>query len=277
MAGLFGSILPGAAGAYGYNELQNSVESQRADTAAGIDNLQTGLDSRTEFQPWSVTSNLGSVSGGPEGQTTMNLSPEQQAMQDNLFNIGGGQLLASAQDPRAREQEVFQRMMSAFQPQQDRQAAEMRERLERTGRSGIRTERYGGSPEELAMAKAQIEGQNTAMLNAMGFADQEANSQATRGANAINQGYLPQQNMQAQAGIGTNLLQLEQQRQADAGSMFTQLGLGGITADTNFSNVEGNAFGNMITAMMPLLQGAGNSVDGALPGLWNTLKSNFFS
>ena len=47
-------------------------------------------------------------------------------------------------------------------------------------------------------------------------------------------------------------------------NMYTQLGLGGLTADTNYANVKGNAFGNMISAMMPLAQSAGNSAQGWL-------------
>lgn len=272
--GLFGSVLPGIAGAYGYDTLLDNLDTQREATAQGITDLQSGIDSRTEFQPWSVTSNLGSVTGGPNGTTDMQLSTAQERLQRDLFSQGRGQMQAASQDPTGREQEVYDRMMAAFQPGQDRRAAEMRERLERTGRSGIRSERYGGSPEELAMAKAQQEGQNAAMLNAMGFAQDELNSQFQRGTGMLNQAYLPQQNLQKQAGIGTNLKQLDQQRQLENAGMFAQLGLGGMTADTNFSNIEGNAFGNMITAMMPLLQGAGTSIDqaGGLGGLWDIIS-----
>jgi hypothetical protein len=43
--------------------------------------------------------------------------------------------------------------------------------------------------------------------------------------------------------------------------MMAQLGLGGLTADTNYSNIKSNAFGNMITAAMPLAKSVGTGLD----------------
>jgi hypothetical protein len=74
-------------------------------------------------------------------------------------------------------------------------------------------------------------------------------------------GYQPQQQLLQQAGMGLNNQQLAQQAQMNNANLWAQLGLGGITADTNMANVQGNAFGNMMMSMMPILQGGGSALD----------------
>jgi len=259
-----GDIAGGATNLYGYNELLKSLSDDRDAVSGAVAGMQNELDSRTQFKPWSVTSNLGSVGQMSDGRTAMNLSPEQRALQEGLFFGASGQLANAVQNPATREKEVYDRMMAAWQPGQDRQAAEMRERLARQGRSGIRSERYGGSPEELAMAKAQQEGQQTAMLKAMGFTQDELNNQFERGQGLLSSAYLPQKNLQAQAGIGTNLKQLQDAMQIENAGMFAQLGLGGIGTDLNYSNLEGQAFGDMIAGGSNVAQGAGDWISDAL-------------
>ena len=67
----------------------------------------------------------------------------------------------------AREQQVFDRIRAAQRPEEERQRLELEERLATQGRLGVRTNLYGGTPEQLALSKAQSEAQNMAMLQAM--------------------------------------------------------------------------------------------------------------
>jgi hypothetical protein len=79
-------------------------------------------------------------------------------------------------------------------------------------------------------------------------------------------GYQPQQQLLQQAGMGLNNQQLAQQAQMNNANLWAQLGLGGITADTNMANVQGNAFGNMMMSMMPILAGGGSALDDLFAG-----------
>jgi hypothetical protein len=115
------------------------------------------------FQPFTVTGPGGSqVRTTADGSTSYALSPEQQAMQQQLF--GGAQsMFQGAMGPTAdREAAIYDRMRAAQMPEEARQRAALEERLAAQGRLGVRTNQFGGTPEQLAMAKAQAEAQNTA-------------------------------------------------------------------------------------------------------------------
>ncbi len=137
------------------------------------------------------------------GQMTyqMGLSPQEQAMQQTLFG-GAGQLAtqaaapydpryeqlaeqayggvsglmsqaqqaamdAGAMDRAAREEQVYGQLRALQSPEEERRQLELEQRMAAQGRSGVRTAQFGGTPEQLAMAKAQAEAQNQASLMAM--------------------------------------------------------------------------------------------------------------
>jgi hypothetical protein len=106
----------------------------------------------------------------------------QQRAADQAFNVGGsfmGQALAPTQ---GREQEIFGRIRAMQTPEEERQRLALEERLFNQGRLGVRTAMFGGTPEQLALAKAQEEAQDRAALAAMQQAQQEQRQQAAIGA-----------------------------------------------------------------------------------------------
>ena len=82
----------------------------------------------------------------------------------------------------AREQDVFNRIRAMQTPEEQRQRLALEERLANQGRLGVRTNMFGGTPEQFALAKAQEEAQNQAALMAMQQAQQEQRQQAAIGA-----------------------------------------------------------------------------------------------
>ena len=117
----------------------------------------------------------------PTAQTTtgglevgMTLSPQEQAMQQQLFGGAGG-FFGQAQMPTAaREQAIFERMRAAQRPEEERQRLALEERLAAQGRLGTSSAAYGGAtPEMLAMATAQEEARTRSMLGAMQQAQAE--------------------------------------------------------------------------------------------------------
>jgi hypothetical protein len=66
-----------------------------------------------------------------------------------------------------REQEIFDRIRATQMPDEERQRLMLEERLANQGRLGVQTNLFGGTPEQLALSRAQAEASNTAMLQAM--------------------------------------------------------------------------------------------------------------
>ena len=163
-----------------------------------VPGLADKLSGMLEFQPYTVTSATGGrfgMSQDPEtGQMSYNLatSPEEQAFQQQAMK-DAEMYFGQARTPIAqREQQVYDRMLTAMSPEQERQRLALEQRMASQGRLGVSTAQFGGTPEQLAMAKAQSEAQNQAMLNAMQFAGQEQQRQSQLGTGMLAAGYVPQ-------------------------------------------------------------------------------------
>ena len=170
------------------------------------------------------------------GQQAFGIDPTRAASQQ-AFGLGT-QFMGEAGMPTAdREQAIFERMRAAQRPEEERQRLATEERLAAQGRLGLRTAQYGGAPEQFALAQAQEESRNRAMLGAMQQAQAEQRQQAGLGAQYAGLGTSlagQQQGLQAaqqaralqalQAGQGlmSGRLGLEQQAQ--------QLGMGALGA-----------------------------------------------
>ena len=68
--------------------------------------------------------------------------------------------------PEDRQADIYSSIRATQRPEEERQRLALEERLLSQGRLGISTDAYGGTPEQLAMAKAQAEAGNTASLMA---------------------------------------------------------------------------------------------------------------
>ena len=196
----------GATGERAFSEF--SAEGGLADKLSGM----------LEFQPYTVTSATGGqfgMSQDPEtGQMSYNLatSPEEQAFQQQAMK-DAEMYFGQARTPIAqREQQVYDRMLTAMSPEQERQRLALEQRMASQGRLGVSTAQFGGTPEQLAMAKAQSEAQNQAMLNAMQFAGQEQQRQSQLGTGMLAAGYVPQ--AQLLNALQPGMTTAERQRQA---------------------------------------------------------------
>jgi hypothetical protein len=103
-------------------------------------------------------------------------------------------------------------MMDSINPQRERERLALEERLQGQGRLGVQTSMFGGTPEGLAMAKAQEEAYSQNMLGAMTFAGQEQLRQAQLGAGMLSAGYIPQ--AQLLGALQPGMTAAEQQRQS---------------------------------------------------------------
>jgi len=115
------------------------------------------------------------------GQTPYGLGNIQQASQQ-AYGLGSDFMSQAGMDTASRERDVFNRIREAQRPEEERQALALEERLANQGRLGVRSNLFGGTPEQLAMSQAQTEAQNRAALMAMQQAQQEQAQQAGLGA-----------------------------------------------------------------------------------------------
>lgn len=118
---------------------------------------------------------------GMIGQPVFGVDPTRAAS-TQAFGLGGQFMDQAGMSTADREAAIYERMRAAQRPGEERQALGLEERLAAQGRLGVRTAQYGGTPEQLAMAQAQEEAKNQAMLGAMGQARAEQAQQAALGA-----------------------------------------------------------------------------------------------
>jgi len=111
----------------------------------------------------------------------------------------------------AREEDIYGRIRAMQTPEEQRQSMALEERLAAQGRLGVRTNQYGGTPEQLALEKAREEAQNQASLMAMQQAQQEQLQQANLGTNFATLGNQMAQGSQGLLGGQLGLSQTAQQ------------------------------------------------------------------
>lgn len=152
--------------------LQSALESQALSRFTGP-NVGLGLDAAGQ--------QLLGMGQQQLGMSPFGLAGQQQAAQQ-AFGLGG-QFMGQAGMPMAgREQDVYDRIRATQLGEEERQRLQLEERLFNQGRGGVRTAMFGGTPEQMALAKAQEEAQNQASLMAMQQAQQEQQQQAAMGA-----------------------------------------------------------------------------------------------
>jgi hypothetical protein len=77
----------------------------------------------------------------------------------NLFGQVG-------QDPAAQQAAIYEQIRATQMPEEERQRLAMQENLFASGRGGLQTAQYGGSPEQFAYEKARQEAMAGASLGA---------------------------------------------------------------------------------------------------------------
>jgi len=222
----------------------------------------------------------------------MTLSPQEQALQQQLLSGAGGFFGQAVQPTQAREQAIFERMRAAQRPEEERQRLALEERLAGQGRLGVSSAAYGGAtPEMLAMATAQEEARNRSMLGAMQQAQAEQMQQAGLGQQFLGAGYIPQSQLLAAAQPGIQQQQLAQQAQQFGTGLFGETMMSGLEArllaEQARANLLGGVGSNILAGMFtPQVNKAGDvisagggldvgsiieGVGSGLGGLFNTI------
>jgi hypothetical protein len=243
----------------GYSEL-GDIGERAFSEFAGEDGLAQELRGMLEFQPYTVTSATGGQFGMTRdpntGQMTyqMATSPEEQAFQQQQLERAGMFFGQAATPVDQREQDVYQRMRTAMSPEEERQRLALEQRMAAQGRMGVQTAQFGGTPEQLALAKAQEEARNTAMLNAMQFAGQEQQRQAQLGSGMLASGYVPQAQLLSALQPGMTAAERQRQSLSEQAGVYGQTyasGLQGLLSSAlGQANIAGGVGGNITSAAL---------------------------
>lgn len=221
------------------------------------------------FKPFTVTDAFGgTINTGPDGSTTYSLGAQQKALQDMLQGGASNFFQQAQMDPALREQAVFDRMMTAMSPSQERERLDLENRLAAQGRLGVQTNQFGGTPEALTLAKAQEEARNAAMLSAMQQAQAEQMQQANLGQQFMQQSYAPQAAMLSAMSPALNVASMADVARRQQGEFGLEAQLANLQALAGQQAGLAGLYGG-------LFSGASNLVGGLGSGLVNVLTDWF--
>lgn len=220
-----------------------------------MDLAETQLE-QTQFRPFTVTTATGAGFGTRvdpitgEVKTTMGLSPDELAMQRNLMSGASGFFTGAVQDPSVREEELYGQIREATAADERMARLGLEERLAAQGRLGVRTAQFGGTPEQLAMERAQQQAMAQARLGAAQQARQEQVQQATLGQQFLGTSYLPQTQLLAATQPSQQLAALQQQAQLQGAGLFGEAAMSGLEARLIAEQARANLLGQIGTGLL---------------------------
>ena len=204
-----------------------------------------------------------------------------------------------------RERAVFNRIRATQRPEEERQRLALEERLFGQGRLGVSSAMFGGTPEQLALAKAQEEAQNQASLMAIQQAQQERMNQAAlanqtlglsqnllagnlalqgaeqqMGLRALEAAYRPETQQLAALRQGLLGSQIAQRGQLYGTGLYGEAAMGGLEALLKSGIGQANLMGTIGTgllagAMTPTPAGATGGLIDALSGIGEGIRNIF--
>jgi len=226
---LFDTLL----GGYGADQQLENITDAGKTAQNVLGDMAATLPEYTQFKPFTVTTSGGRVNATPEGGYTTSLSPEMQAMQQQLFGGAKGMFGQVTQPLEDRQRAVYDQIRALQSPEEERQRLELENRMFNQGRLGVQTAQYGGTPEQLAMAKAQEEARNQAALSALTQAQAEQAQAFDIGQGMLKAGYSPGSMLLNTLQPAVNMSQTATQAGSNLGGMLANLAGAQATAGIN--------------------------------------------
>ena len=262
MSDFWSEILGSGVSTAGYADLLSGIDQQQDRLTTDFNNIATGIQGNTQFTPWGVTSASGTATGGPGG-INYQLSPEAQMNQAIMQQMAGQQFTKANANPYNTQLGLFNEMTGAMDPVNARAQKAMAQQLFNSGRSGMTSNTYGGTPEQLAYAKALQEQQAGNWMQSGLTARGDATDAYNRGMGYAGLSFKPMEQLMNQGQQGLSFQGMNQTMQQQVAGMLAQLGLGKATADVNYSNIKAGALGDMYGAGSDLARTVGSGIDEA--------------
>ena len=237
----------------------------------GAERLGTQAVETSQFKPYTVSSSLANINTTPQGGFGIDLSPQQQAMQQQLQQQAGGLFGQVGQDPAQAQAALYEQMRGVQRPEEERQRMALEERMLSQGRLGLGSAAYGGSsPELLAQETAIQEAMARANLGARQQSQAEQLQAGQLGGILQQAGYQPQQQ-------ALSLLEASQipagylsQGQRTGATLQSQLGQSGLEGSLQAAELGQGERLAQLQSMANLIGGGGTGASrtsGLLGGL----------
>lgn len=226
---------------------------------------QSAID-RSQFQPYTVTSSLATGTTTPEGGLDLQLSPAEQARQQQRFRQAESIYGTIGADPSRIASEYYENIRAAQRPEEERNRMAMQQGLFTTGRGGISSAQYGGTPEQFAFEKARAEAQLGAGARARELALAERDQQLKAAGLLTEQAYQPQReaiDLFGASGVPAQLAATGARTGADLAAQLEQSGIEGMLQGEELANYLERA---AIAGALPAVTGAYDASTGQYSG-----------
>lgn len=249
-------LLPGVVGGLLTGEAYGRLSDIGQQARTGAEAIAQQQLEQTQFRPFTVTTGTGAGFGTQVDPvtgaltTTMALSPQEQAMQQQLFGGASQFFTGATADPAVREQQIYEQIREATAPQERMERLGLEERLAAQGRLGVRTAQFGGTPEQLAMERAQQQAMAQARLGAAQQARQEQMQQAQLGQQFLGTGYVPQAQLLAATQPSQQLAALQNALQRQGATLFGEAAMGGLESQLIAEQARANLLGNIGSGLL---------------------------
>ena len=231
MSSFFENLLGTAAGYYNQDEAAKAALELGERGAQELSRLGTEVADKAKFQPFTVTTGLGTTTTTPTGGIDVGLTPEQQALQSQLLSQATGLFGQVGVDPSMAQADLYEQMRAVQRPEEERERLALEERMFSQGRMGLSSSAYGGaSPELLALQTAREEAKNRASLAARQQAMSEQAQALTAASGLLGAGYTPQSQALEALRMGTGVAGLADVGRRTGAEFMGQAGQAGIEA-----------------------------------------------
>ena len=142
--GQFGQNLLDVAGGYymGKEGSEQAIEIGQQGFEQSV-KLAEDVGGMTEFKPFTVTTGLGGATTTPEGGYSLQMSPEQQALQNQLLGQSQALFGQVGVDPSTAQADLYEQIRATQRPEEQRQRLALEERMLSQGRMGLSSSAYG--------------------------------------------------------------------------------------------------------------------------------------
>ena len=242
---------------------QGIQEARAAGTAqqTALSDLANKYQSDIQFKPYTVTGATGSSTFAPGGGSST-LSPQLQALMNQLLQSSGGMFSGAAQPIDQRAIDITAQLEAASAPSRQREQLAMEQRLFNQGRGGLQTAQYGGAPEQFAFAKALEEQRAQNALMGRTQAMNEQQQQFNLGQGLFSSAFVPQQQMNQQTQVNTPFAELISRAQSQGavtgGELAGQGTQARIAGETQANNLRQSQLQGLLNSLNAPAAGGGS-------------------
>jgi hypothetical protein len=226
---------------------------------------QSAID-RASFQPYTVTSNLATGRTTAEGGLDLMLEAPELARQQERFRQAESIYGTIGADPRRMASEYYENIRAAQRPEEERDRLAMQQGLFSSGRGGIASAQFGGTPEQFAFEKARAEAQLGAGAKARELALSERDQQLKAAGLLTDAGYQGQReaiDLFGAANTPSQLAATGARTGAELAAQSEQSGIEGMLQGEELANLLERAG---IAGALPALTGSYDAETGQYTG-----------